>query len=77
MCRLTFLLAISACLSAVTAAPVEPPGLGGSSFSLEAVRKESYQRDYLKDWAAAHSKWGSGVPEGSSKMFSLAQGGKS
>ncbi|POR31726.1 Aspartic protease pep1 [Tolypocladium paradoxum] len=74
MCRLAFLFAILAGLSAVVAAPVEPHGLGSSSFALEVVKKESYKRDYLKDWAAAHSKWGGGVPEGASKMFSLAQG---
>ncbi|PNY24154.1 Aspartic protease pep1 [Tolypocladium capitatum] len=74
MGRLAGLFAIFAGLSAVVAAPVEPRGLGSSSFSLEVAKKESYKLDYLKDWAAAHSKWVGGVPEGASKLFSLAPG---
>ena len=45
-------------------------------FSLAVSRKADSERDFVRDWAAAHQKWGRGVPEQvSSTFFSLLDSG--
>lgn len=52
---------------------------GGSSnsFSLPVDEKPGYTRDYVHDWAAAHQKWGKGVPSSVISTFSLMDDGVS
>ncbi|PFH58589.1 hypothetical protein XA68_13467 [Ophiocordyceps unilateralis] len=44
------------------------------SFSVQVRQRENYRRDFLNDWAAAHRKWGTGVPDEALDAFSFAQG---
>ncbi|RDA87897.1 putative aspartyl protease [Ophiocordyceps camponoti-leonardi (nom. inval.)] len=44
------------------------------SFSVEVQERDNYRRDFVNDWAAAHRKWGSGVPNEALDAFSLADG---
>ncbi|KAL3960329.1 hypothetical protein ACCO45_005446 [Purpureocillium lilacinum] len=50
---------------------------GGNAFTLEVTQKQAGQSDYLTAWAAAHRKWGKGVPKGAAEMLALSDGGES
>lgn len=45
------------------------------SFTLNVTEKPGYTRDYVRDWAAAHQKWGNGVPASVVSTFSLMDDG--
>lgn len=47
------------------------------SFTLSVADKSDSTRDYARDWAAAHQKWGKGVPSSAVSAFSLIDDGKS
>ncbi|KAM4059200.1 eukaryotic aspartyl protease [Hirsutella rhossiliensis] len=66
---LSLLFVLLAASSAVLAAPFEGPA---GSFALQ-VAKPNDKRDFINDWAAAHRKWGNGVPEETAQMFALAK----
>lgn len=70
---LTLLLVLLAAFSPILANPLEGPV---GSFALQ-VAKPHDKRDFINDWAAAHRKWGNGLPEDTAQMFALAKGGKS
>lgn len=40
-------------------------------FSLAVTRKSDASRSFVRDWAAAHHKWGNGVPEEVAAKLSL------
>jgi hypothetical protein len=47
-------------------------------FSLAVSTKPDSERDFVRDWAAAHQKWGRGVPEEiASTFFTLLDSGQS
>ncbi|KJZ80211.1 hypothetical protein HIM_00061 [Hirsutella minnesotensis 3608] len=71
----SLLIAILAVALIALATPLKPRGFAGNSFSLAVTKKQHHRRDFLNEWAAAHRKWGSGVPHEAAHMFSLAQGG--
>lgn len=78
MRHLYFLIALVADLVAdLVAGGVAPlkPRNTSKTFSLAVAEKPGHTRDFVHDWAAAHQKWGKGVPEGFYSMFSLANSG--
>ena len=75
---------LSACLASLfttllcpvlaTASP--PTILNGvkpaKGFSLDVSHKANHERDFVRDWAAAHQKWGAGIPVDVVSTFGLA-----
>jgi hypothetical protein len=51
--------------------------LSSKGFSVAVSQKQDHQRDFVRDWAAAHLKWGNGVPEQVSSTFQLLDSSKS
>ena len=51
-------------------------GLSSKGFSVVVSQKQDHQRDFVRDWAAAHLKWGNGVPEQVSSTFQLLDSSK-
>lgn len=47
-----------------------------ASFSLEATKASNGKPDFVREWVAAHQKWGKGVSPEVAKMFSLADDSK-
>ena len=70
------LLPLVAGLAALCTALAAPLEAAGGVFSLAVAEKQAGKRDFVRDWAAAHRKWGAGVPGGAFKTLILAQGGK-
>lgn len=52
-------------------------GLSSKGFSVAVSQKQDHQRDFVRDWAAAHLKWGNGVPEQVSSTFQLLDNSRS
>lgn len=52
-------------------------GSSDKAFSLvmDKTRPTEPRRDFMRDWAAVHRKWGQGVPESISPMLSLDKDG--
>lgn len=71
-----YLLALLAAVVAVRAGPSDLPPSGGRSFSLAVAKKPGHTRDFVRDWVAAHQRWGKGVSEEIYSMFSLTDGGE-
>lgn len=51
-------------------------GLSSEGFSLAVSQNPNRERDFVRDWAAAHQKWGNGVPEEVSSTFQLLDSGE-
>lgn len=75
--RVSLLLAALAGLAAAAAAPSpeQKKRDPSKSFTLSVAEKPGYTRDYVRDWAAAHQKWGNGVPKSIASAFSLLDDG--
>ncbi|KAH7237551.1 aspartic peptidase domain-containing protein [Fusarium redolens] len=60
------LLAVS-----IASASVTPEHQGRKGFSLEAAKKSNSKPDFVREWVAAHQKWGKGVSPETLSAFSL------
>ena len=67
-----FLVSLLVGLMAGGVAALEPRD-PSKTFSLTVTEKLGHSRNFVRDWAAAHQKWG--VPEKVSSMFSQADTG--
>ena len=75
---LLFLWVLLPGLSAVASARGFTRPRGHSrSFSLAVAEKAGHKRDFVRDWIAAHQKWGGGVPDDVVSTFSLGDSRKS
>ena len=45
-------------------------------FSVPVAQAHGSKRDFVRDWVAAHQKWGAGAPAGIASAFSLADDGR-
>ncbi|KAF5642840.1 hypothetical protein F52700_3066 [Fusarium sp. NRRL 52700] len=52
-------------------AAVTPQHKGRKGFSLEATKNSNSKPDFVREWAAAHQKWGKGVSPETLSAFSL------
>jgi hypothetical protein len=64
------LLAVS-----IASASVTPEHQGRKGFSLEAAKKSNSKPDFVREWVAAHQKWGKGVSPETLSAFSLLDDG--
>ncbi|RDA91678.1 putative aspartyl protease [Ophiocordyceps camponoti-saundersi (nom. inval.)] len=73
--RLVFfscLIVVAASVSA-RATPFDFRTRSAGHFSVEVQERDDYERDFLKDWAAAHYRWGSGIPKEALGAFSSTE----
>ncbi|KAG4277443.1 hypothetical protein FPRO04_07220 [Fusarium proliferatum] len=69
---LAVLLVVSiASASASAAAAATPQHKGRKGFSLEATKNSNSKPDFVREWVAAHQKWGKGVSPETLSAFSL------
>jgi uncharacterized protein YceK len=59
----------------VLAVAAAASGGSSNSFSLPVDEKPGYTRNYVRAWAAAHQKWGKGIPSSVISTFSLMDDG--
>ncbi|KAF5587406.1 hypothetical protein FPCIR_7587 [Fusarium pseudocircinatum] len=57
--------------SATAAAAATPQHKGRKGFSLEATKNSNSKPDFVREWVAAHQKWGKGVSPETLSAFSL------
>lgn len=51
------------------------PHLGTKRFSLEAAKNSNSKPDFVREWVAAHQKWGKPVSQETLAAFSLLDDG--
>ncbi|SCO20079.1 related to aspartic proteinase precursor [Fusarium fujikuroi] len=69
---LAVLLVVSvASASASAASAATPQHKGRKGFSLEATKNSNSKPDFVREWVAAHQKWGKGVSPETLSAFSL------
>ncbi|KAF4493879.1 aspartic ase precursor [Fusarium agapanthi] len=71
MRSLTFLAVLLVVSIASASAAVTPQHKAYKGFSLEAAKKSNSKPDFVREWVAAHQKWGKGVSPETLSAFSL------
>ncbi|RKL35348.1 hypothetical protein BFJ72_g8867 [Fusarium proliferatum] len=68
---LAVLLVVSIASASAAAAAATPQHKGRKGFSLEATKNSNSKPDFVREWVAAHQKWGKGVSPETLSAFSL------